>query len=67
MKTLEEHNKIASRKYLKTDMSQYQNNIACPECGEELYDSEPHVVLTSIPPQKGIHCENCDYKGTRVA
>ncbi len=35
----------------------------CPKCGSELYDTNPMVVLTSYPPQKNIHCVECDYVG----
>jgi len=41
------------------------NGIACPRCGRELFDSHPHVVLTSNPPQKSIHCGGCSYRGYR--
>lgn len=43
------------------------NGIACPNCGKELYDSNPNIKLTSNPPQKHIHCESCNYKGHRIA
>ncbi len=31
------------------DNSHVLNNIACPKCGEEMYDSSPMITLTSIP------------------
>ena len=43
------------------------NGIACPKCGEELLDSWPMITLSSIPPQKDIHCPECDYSGYRIA
>ncbi len=43
------------------------NNIACPECGEELWDTSPRVTLTSDPPQKNVHCPDCGYHGFRIA
>lgn len=42
------------------------NGIACPKCGAELADSDPNVVLTSLPPQMRVHCSSCDYRGYRV-
>ncbi len=42
------------------------NGIACPECGAELIDTNPNIVLTSNPPQKNIHCPNGDYRGYRL-
>lgn len=41
------------------------NGIRCPECKFELYDSDPSSVLTSYPPKKAIHCDNCGYTGYR--
>lgn len=43
------------------------NGIACPECGHELLDSQPLITFTSNPPQKNIHCPECDYIGFRIA
>ena len=45
------------------------NGIACPKCGEELFDTNPNEILTSIPPQKNVGCSSkkCDYKGYRIA
>ncbi len=43
-----------------------RNNIVCPKCGAELYDTVPDVVLASYPPQKNVHCE-CGFKGYRIA
>lgn len=43
------------------------NGIACPKCGEELYDSNPMITLASNPPQKNIHCSKCNYVGYRIA
>jgi hypothetical protein len=39
----------------------FNNNV----CGEDLWDSEPNIILTSNPGQKKVHCEKCGYKGTR--
>ena len=42
------------------------NEIACPICGAELYDTNPMTTLASNPPQKNVHCD-CGYTGYRVA
>lgn len=42
------------------------NGIACPKCGAGLLDSYPMTILASNPPQKQIHCPDCDYVGTRI-
>ncbi len=41
----------------------HPNGIKCPQCGNELWDTNPMIVLTSNPPQKNIHCPKCGYKG----
>ena len=42
------------------------NGIACPECGKELVDSSPNLILTSNPPQTSTACPECGYTGRRV-
>lgn len=41
------------------------NGIACPDCGEELYDSSPGVMLLTSPPKLNIYCQSCGYRGYR--
>ena len=43
------------------------NGIACPKCGEELFDSNPMITLASYPAKKNINCSKCDYVGYRIA
>jgi C4-type Zn-finger protein len=65
---LAEHNGYAtSIQYAMNDQSPRLNGIACPKCGEELYDSNPMITLTSIPAQKNVHCSKCEHVGYRVA
>ena len=67
LKSLEQHNSERIQGF-SIDLSQpKKNGIACPTCGEELYDSNPMVTLTSFPAQKNIHCEKCNYSGYRIA
>lgn len=42
------------------------NGIACPKCGNEMFDSSPMATLMSYPPQKEVGCQ-CGYKGYRIA
>jgi len=70
LKTLEQHNADARKfHHSLNDQSSKLNGIACPYCGEELYDSNPMMVLTSNPPQKNTHCSNndCEYVGYRIS
>lgn len=66
LKTLEEHNGRSWAWFSSFNQEPQLNGIACPNCGEELYDTNPNVTLTSDPPQKNIGCIKCDYKGYRI-
>jgi ribosomal protein S27AE len=66
MKTLEKHNSEITLININNN-APCRNNISCPECGEELFDSNPSIILTSHPAQKNIHCESCGYTGYRLA
>lgn len=68
LQNLSEFNAERSKQHRKmNDNSPRLNGLACPECGEELYDSAPMITLTSFPPQKDVHCASCDFKGYRIA
>lgn len=62
--TLEDFNK--SREGIHIYEQKQLNGIACPKCNNELYDTNPLIALASNPPRKSIHCEKCEYKGTRI-
>lgn len=66
LKSLKEHNDEAMRNaYAFSSNTPKLNGIECPECGEELMDSNPMMTLTSFPAQKEVRCSKCDYKGYR--
>lgn len=68
LKSLEKHNAEARERHsVMNDNSPRLNGIACPECGAELYDTNPNITLTSWPGQKNVHCGQCEYVGYRVA
>jgi len=68
LKNLNEHNaQASSMQWAMNDNSPVLNGIACPKCGEELYDSSPMMTLTSMPAQKNVHCIKCDHVGYRIA
>ena len=70
LKSLDEFNAERRRVIEEIDHAfcgPHGNGIACPSCGQELVDSHRHLILNSSPPQKGIHCQSCDYRGYRVA
>lgn len=66
LKTLEESNSEHLKVYWNRSLPQL-NGIACPDCGEELYDSKPMEVLMSYPSKKSINCSKCGYAGYRIA
>lgn len=61
LQSLKEYNKERSKLYITPKF----NGIACPECGEELYDID-NEILTSYPPQMRIQCLKCEFKDTRL-
>lgn len=65
LRTLEEHRaeRWKAHEEAMEAMKPHPNGLACPECGEELWDSNPTIVLTSNPPQKNIHCPACGWRG----
>jgi hypothetical protein len=54
-------------KLLQAPIGPEPNGIACPRCGEELWDTQPNITLTSNPPRKEVHCPSCGFTSTRVA
>ena len=69
MKTLDEHNaeQHATWNAIAKMKEPHPNGIACPDCGEEMWDSDPMVTLDSYPPQKNVHCPKCGYRGYRLS
>lgn len=69
LKSLDSHNAQASASHSFCYDTPVKNGIACPKCGQELYDTNPMMTLTSNPPKKNIACkaDNCDYSGYRIA
>jgi predicted RNA-binding Zn-ribbon protein involved in translation (DUF1610 family) len=69
LKSLMEHNyeRHAAHERSRRAMEPHANGIACPKCGEELWDSDPCVTLSSNPPQKNVHCPACGHRGYRLA
>ncbi len=69
MKSLDEHNKEARIRYAEMEqlLNPGPNGISCPDCSQELWDSDPRFTLTSNPPQKNTHCPGCGYRGYRLA
>jgi len=68
LKSLEEHKtQTATSHWDLMSNKPRPNGIACPNCGDELLDSNPMMTLTSMPPKKSVNCINCDYVGYRIA
>lgn len=41
--------------------------IQCPQCGDELIESNPLMILTTYPARKAVHCPTCKYQNTITA
>ena len=59
LKSLEQHNKESLSNF--TAINHLNSGFACPKCGEEMYYSNPGVVLASYPPKRNVRCKNCSH------
>ena len=65
---LDDYNKMAHLRHFQVNGGKPRlNGIACPDCGSELFDSDPRYTLASNPPQKNVHCDECGFRGYRIA
>jgi uncharacterized protein YbaR (Trm112 family) len=64
LKSVEQHNTDMMNHY--TLLRYGSSGVACPKCEYEMVDSIPNMVLTSDPPQKHVHCPNCNYSTTII-
>ena len=68
LQSLYEYNQKMSQSYFEgQEMEPKLNGLSCPDCDNELYDTNPSTTLMSKPPKKSVHCEKCGYKGYRLA
>ena len=68
LKSLEDHNR--EKMNFGYDLfidNPVPNGIACPVCDKEMVDSNPMMILTSIPPKKSVNCPSCGYNDYRIA
>jgi DNA-directed RNA polymerase subunit RPC12/RpoP len=63
--SLDEFNELRLEDLKLAQVFQRRNGIACPTCGNEMYDSGSYMQLTD-PPMQHIHCLRCGYRGARV-
>lgn len=68
MKSLADHEAERVEALHWDDNEPVLNGLACPRCGEEMWDSQPMSSAARITklPKKAIHC-TCGYRGYRVA
>jgi len=67
LRSLEEHNNVKfTSNCWNYSNDPILNGIACPDCGAELFDTNPYYTLASLPPQKDIGCNACEYTGRRI-
>lgn len=65
MKTLDQHNAERRDAHKAANTYPKPNGIACPKCGSEMCDSDP-FTLASNPPQRNVHCPECNFRGYRI-
>jgi DNA-directed RNA polymerase subunit M/transcription elongation factor TFIIS len=59
LKSLEQHNKESFNNFAA--INHLNSGFACPKCGEELYYSNPNVMLTTYPPKRSVQCNKCNH------
>lgn len=62
---LDQYNSMKAKQRAAGDKPQ-PNGIECPQCKEEMYDSNPFSVITTFPAKKNIHCPGCGYEAYRL-
>ena len=43
-----------------------RSGVACPKCGEELYELQAGMIYMTCPPRKPVKCTRCGFEGTKV-
>jgi len=70
MKKLSEHNKEHSLVFAYngygTPPQRFSAGVKCDDCNTEMYLDNPHVMLTSYPPQQTVICPKCNKHGYKV-
>ena len=66
LKTLKQHDNEQMRLTRRFPDEPVLNGIECPDCGAELLDSTPDIVIASTPHKYNIHCASCAYRGYRL-
>jgi DNA-directed RNA polymerase subunit RPC12/RpoP len=61
LESLDEHN----NRIVAKSAVQKANGIACPKCGDELFDTNSKTILTTFPQKFAINCNKCGYVGYR--
>ena len=59
--------KAAEVNKMLEDSDSRRNGLACPVCGSGLFDTNERWVLPMYPLKRKIHCEECDFHGSREA
>jgi len=64
LKTLDEYNRHRYTLYAKPIV--IKTGVLCPNCGTEMEEENPGIVLTSLPPKKAVICPKCNKKGFMI-
>jgi len=65
LKSIEEYNK--ERMTFFSNNIEANTGIACPQCGDQLKESNPGMLLMSNPPRKSVRCDTCNYSSSILA
>ena len=67
LKSLKQYEMENARKFESLRINGKPNGIECPNCGEELCDSNCRCMFSTFPPQVDTICNSCGYTGSRTA
>lgn len=68
MKTLDEHNNDAYKRYQMQDAIPAKAGVACPKCQTEMnIAGDPNMVLACWPPKMRVECPNCGHTDYKVS
>jgi len=59
LKSLEQHNNEAYNTFAA--INNLNSGFACPKCQEEMFYSNPNVMLATYPPKRSVQCNKCNH------
>ena len=65
LKSIDEYNR--ERMAFISKSNSEKTGIGCPQCGDEMIESNPNMITCYIPPRKAVQCPTCKYSSSIIA